>query len=121
MEKNKSSKKVFPCPLCQKGLDIRISKKQKPYCICSSCGIQLFIRERDGIERLEKKTGFKLDSLGFNKSESTEEKLIRLKTELREVTKAIEDDFWNEYPELPKRRDEIVRAIKKLEDKSLSW
>lgn len=44
--------KVFPCPLCGAGLPICSSKRQKPYCICNSCGVQIFVRGRAGIARL---------------------------------------------------------------------
>jgi len=40
----------FPCPICLKPLDVRTSKRKKPYVICSPCGVQMFIRERAGIE-----------------------------------------------------------------------
>jgi hypothetical protein len=46
--------KEFPCPLCTAGLPILISKTKKPYCICNSCGIQLFVRGKAGISRLRK-------------------------------------------------------------------
>ncbi len=42
----------FPCPLCGLALDIRISRRAKPYCHCDACGIQLFFRGKDGIKRL---------------------------------------------------------------------
>ena len=32
---------------------MRISKRKKPYVICSPCGVQMFIRERAGIEAFE--------------------------------------------------------------------
>lgn len=41
--------KWFPCPVCLKPLDVRMSKRKKPYVICSPCGVQMFIRERAGI------------------------------------------------------------------------
>ena len=46
--------KEFPCPVCAAGLPILISKTNKPYCTCNSCGIQLFIRGKLGISRLRK-------------------------------------------------------------------
>lgn len=42
--------KWFPCPVCLKPLDVRTSKRDKPYVICSPCGVQMFIRERAGID-----------------------------------------------------------------------
>src|SRR6266700_1166611 len=46
--------KWFPCPVCLKPLDVRTSKRKKPYVICSPCGVQMFIRERAGIEAFER-------------------------------------------------------------------
>ena len=45
--------KPFPCPLCRRALPVRMSQKQKPYCVCNECGIQLFFRGRSGIKRLQ--------------------------------------------------------------------
>jgi hypothetical protein len=45
--------KWFPCPVCLRVLDVRTSKTKKPYVICSPCGVQMFIRERAGIEAFE--------------------------------------------------------------------
>jgi predicted RNA-binding Zn-ribbon protein involved in translation (DUF1610 family) len=42
----------FPCPLCGAGLPIRTSKRQKPYFICDLCGVQTFVRRKEGIARL---------------------------------------------------------------------
>ena len=42
----------FPCQLCGAGLEIRISRKQKPYTVCPDCGIQNFYRGKQGIRRL---------------------------------------------------------------------
>jgi DNA-directed RNA polymerase subunit RPC12/RpoP len=46
------TRKKFPCSLCGKGMEIRISTKNKPYCICEECGIQLFFRGKKSIHRL---------------------------------------------------------------------
>ena len=46
--------KQFPCPVCGLGLDIRLARTQKPYCVCQTCGIQLFVRGKEGIRRLRK-------------------------------------------------------------------
>jgi len=45
---------VLPCLLCGKTLEKRIDKNGKPYFVCDPCGIQMFIRRKHGIERLEK-------------------------------------------------------------------
>ncbi len=46
--------KTIPCPLCGIPLEIRESVKSKPYVICNSCGMQMFIRKESGIEKLKK-------------------------------------------------------------------
>jgi hypothetical protein len=33
-------------------LRLKISNKQKPYCMCLDCGIQIFFRGQEGIKRL---------------------------------------------------------------------
>src|SRR2546421_9597487 len=54
METADFSGKPFPCPVCNMGLRIKISRKQKPYCMCLECGIQIFFRGQEGIKRLHK-------------------------------------------------------------------
>ena len=46
------SGQAFPCPVCGIALPFRFSRKQKPYCVCDSCGIQLFFRGKEGIRLL---------------------------------------------------------------------
>src|SRR5437868_4200396 len=43
----------LPCLLCGKKLPKRTDKNHKPYFVCDPCGIQLFIRRKQGIELLE--------------------------------------------------------------------
>ena len=40
--------KSFPCPVCAVNLPIRIARTQKPYCVCMDCGIQIFVRGKNG-------------------------------------------------------------------------
>ena len=48
----------LPCILCGRKLEKRTSKKNgKPYFVCDSCGIQLYIRKKQGIELLEETFG----------------------------------------------------------------
>ena len=48
-----SAEPKFPCPLCGATLDVRASKKQKPYMVCDPCGVQMFVRGTNGIEKLK--------------------------------------------------------------------
>ena len=44
---------LLPCPCCGTGLEQRTTKRFKPYFLCELCGVQLFVRKKYGIERLE--------------------------------------------------------------------
>lgn len=43
---------ALPCPVCSERLPVRVAKSKKPYFVCEGCGMQLFVRRRDGIESL---------------------------------------------------------------------
>lgn len=40
----------FPCPICTRALDVRLTKKNKPYVTCDPCGVQMFVRGPGGID-----------------------------------------------------------------------
>jgi DNA-directed RNA polymerase subunit RPC12/RpoP len=42
----------IPCFLCTQELPERKDKNKKPYFICDSCGVQIFVRGRRGIQNL---------------------------------------------------------------------
>ena len=42
----------IPCFLCAQELDQRKDKNQKPYFVCNPCGVQIFVRGRQGIHNL---------------------------------------------------------------------
>ena len=44
--------KPFPCPVCNMELRLKITCREKPYCTCLECGIQIFFRGGAGIARL---------------------------------------------------------------------
>lgn len=44
----------YPCPICSTLLDVRLSKKGRPYLTCDQCGMQLFVRTDEGVRRFEK-------------------------------------------------------------------
>jgi len=41
------------CLLCGRKLEKRTSKNRKPYFVCDPCGIQLFVRRKQGMKLLE--------------------------------------------------------------------
>jgi hypothetical protein len=44
------------CFLCGSQLEVRDSKRKKPYFICDPCGLQVFVRKQRGISLLGRKT-----------------------------------------------------------------
>jgi predicted RNA-binding Zn-ribbon protein involved in translation (DUF1610 family) len=44
----------FPCPICARSLEVRLTKKGKPYLTCDPCGVQVFIRGPAGIAEFER-------------------------------------------------------------------
>jgi len=83
----KSATKWFPCPVCLKPLDVRTSKRDKPYVICSPCGVQMFIRERAGIATFERlvEQGLKSDVLV---------RMGQLEQRYRKTCPECEKEFW---------------------------
>lgn len=45
---------TFPCPLCRVSLVVRVDKTERPYLVCNSCGVQMFVRGKRGMELLKK-------------------------------------------------------------------
>jgi len=43
----------IPCFLCSQELRQRKDKNDKPYFVCDPCGMQIFVRGRQGIENLK--------------------------------------------------------------------
>ena len=44
---------IFSCCICGAPLDVRETKNGKPYVICDPCGMQMFVRNSDGIGKFE--------------------------------------------------------------------
>ena len=49
----KKHEAFFPCPICRLPLDVRQSKKDKPYVVCDHCGVQMFVRNPAGIRAFD--------------------------------------------------------------------
>ena len=44
----------FPCPVCSQLLNVKLTKKDKPYVTCDPCGVQVFVRGPAGIEQFRR-------------------------------------------------------------------
>lgn len=82
-------KQIFPCPICGKPLEIRQTKKDKPYVVCDHCQIQMFVRGKAGI------TEFKRLADRAEK-ENVWERLGSLEKRFRLVCQECKHSFWIE-------------------------
>ena len=51
---NSYTNSTIPCFLCGKPLKVKITKTNKPYFICDTCGLQCFIRYKAGISKFRR-------------------------------------------------------------------
>jgi hypothetical protein len=77
-------------------VEIRYSKRQKPYLVCDPCGVQIFIRGKQGISLLNK---WKKVFLNQNHTASETSEVLRLVDQL----------------------DKFKTSLKKVEDSQGSW
>jgi DNA-directed RNA polymerase subunit RPC12/RpoP len=80
----------FPCCLCSASLEIKRTKKNKPYCMCLECGIQIFFRGKTSISRL--KTVLNLGKSSGGSTPKTVQGLI----------------LWNKITQLRERKTELA-------------
>ena len=45
---------LLECPLCDRLTQVKIDKTGNPYLVCNFCGVQMFVRYRDGQGRLDR-------------------------------------------------------------------
>ncbi len=120
----------FPCPLCGAGLPIRASKRKKPYCICNLCGVQLFVRGKEGISRLRKMATAGILISGKEESASygirLYNRLEQLKLQKRELKQKqgiflIDENVENAISlvdaEIEKIEGELAKTAAKMENK----
>lgn len=105
----------FPCPVCGMGLQIRISRREKPYCICNLCGIQIFFRGKAGIRRpkelLEEEKMISARDSSASESVSLYNRLEQLKTQRKELEN--KQGFIFRNPDL----DNAISAVEKEIDR----
>jgi DNA-directed RNA polymerase subunit RPC12/RpoP len=84
-----SDQKRFPCSICAALLDVRETKKGKPYVICNSCGLQMFVRNGDGIRRFE-------SLLAETQESDLGTRLARLEQRYKKECPECGSEFWAE-------------------------
>jgi DNA-directed RNA polymerase subunit M/transcription elongation factor TFIIS len=80
---------LFPCCICETLLDVRETKNGKPYVICDPCGMQMFVRNRDGIGKFENLVGQAHDP-------DTTARLAKLEERYKKKCPKCGHEFWIE-------------------------
>ena len=111
---------LFPCFLCGEFIEIKYSKRNKPYFICDPCGLQAFIRRDNGINRLNKLKGNKsIYSSEIKNSPNLILNWVNQLEKLREKLTEMEDKkgFFEFIPDKDRERSlKVIQAeIKRLE------
>ncbi len=83
----KSSLQFIPCPLCLNRLDVRQSKKRRPYVCCDSCGMQMFIRNETGKRNLDQ-------LLAGPEEQGFWARLLELEARYRKTCPNCGQEFW---------------------------
>lgn len=110
----------YPCPICGELRELGISKKDKPYFCCNTCGVQVFIRGREGISRLIAiKNNPEL--FGYLKALNAvrNSRLLQIKTRLellnKEINRYDEDGIYYDSPEKDRVYSEMIDFRDELE------
>ncbi len=115
----------FPCPICAASSKVEISKKQKPYYFCNSCGVQVFIRGQSGIQRFKQiSNDEKLLELLNSNSFSKNSEVIYLLSQIRQIEAAIsriedEEDLFFEDKLIIGQKKILSEKLQKLKFKYL--
>ena len=81
----------IPCFLCVQELQQRTDKNRKPYFICDPCGVQIFIRGRQGIKNLSQLIAtLKEKDFAFREHMTTLYDIQGILTEIRGIEKEID-------------------------------
>jgi hypothetical protein len=81
----------IPCFLCVQELEQRTDKNRKPYFICDPCGVQIFIRGRQGIKNLSQLIAtLKEKDFAFREHMTTLYDIQGILTEIRGIEKEID-------------------------------
>lgn len=82
----------IPCFLCIQELTQRTDKNRKPYFVCDPCGVQIFIRGRQGIKNLSDLIAtLKEKDFAFRKHTDTLYEIQGILTEIRGIEKEIDE------------------------------
>lgn len=102
----------IPCFLCIQELQQRIDKNRKPYFICDSCGVQIFVRGRQGIKNLSQLIAtLKEKDFAFREHMATLYDIQGILAEIRGIEKEIDSLTSVIDIVIPNERKERTRAL----------
>lgn len=82
----------IPCFLCVQELTQRTDKNRKPYFVCDPCGVQIFVRGRQGIKNLSELIAtLKERDFAFRQHPDTLYEIQGVLTEIRGIEKEIDE------------------------------
>ena len=107
----------LPCFLCESDLEKRTDKNQKPYFVCYGCGIQVFVRGKTGVVKLEqlfahvseRNFPFLRSSERFAQFRAFVNEVAALRTEIRKLDSQI--SFLFPESELVRTRDALQQRL----------
>jgi DNA-directed RNA polymerase subunit RPC12/RpoP len=98
----------IPCFLCSNELQLRKDKHKKPYFICDPCGMQIFVRGRQGIENLAELTKMLREhDFPFREHARVLHEIQAVLTEIRGLEKELEalDSFFDAFASQRQKKD----------------
>ena len=110
----------IPCFLCSCELRQRKDKNRKPYFVCDPCGVQIFVRGRQGIENLAQLIAtLRERDFPFREHAHTLHEIQAILTEIRGIKKEMKSlnsvlDIFHEDEHKERTRDLLERRIEKL-------
>ena len=109
---------MIPCFLCGNGLDVRKTKRGKPYFICDPCGLQAFVRREKGTSLLNKLLQSLNDANLLRRNGQAAafeaQALLNRRAQLKSQLRDIEDRWdWPFCLQDDPARDSVAHVLKK--------
>ena len=110
----------IPCFLCSQELDQRRAKNDKPYFVCDPCGMQIFVRGRQGIQNLAQLIAtLREHEFPFREHARVLHEIQAVLSELRGVKKEIKSldsvlNIFSSDQDVERTRDLLRRRIESL-------
>ena len=108
----------FPCPTCGQKHGVRKDKNGKPYLVCDPCGVQMFVRGKQGIENLHQLIEIlRQHDLPFREHARVLHEIQAMVTEIRGLEKELEKLDGFEFFASDRRNKDKARVRKSLNER----